>query len=463
MTLDKNVRNWLEKNRMWFRSKSGKEETHNVREYGCFLSVRPNKIIEFRKKLAKTLEEGKINFMQEIRSDYFKFMVDVDFKSEFALTNEQKENLMLLIQSAVIEMVGNQVEDNKVIVSSCDDEEIVKNEQRMIKTGFHLIWPNLVVGIDEALCLRSAIVQYLDQVEHNFTTLRDWEDVIDDAIYRNKSSLRMNGSHKKDKCPKCKKKKGIKDECVNCHTTGEIDAGRVYKPIYVINSDNTMDNDFLKRLLNSYIENLKYTSIRTTEEEANINMPNENLPDWFSYNNYTKHTSRRRKRRGYSFQNPIDKIKDENKTYISENDEKYIKLKNYLLSELYKLSPEYDDTLELDKLIKIINRRSISYIFTSRSHYCLNTKNTHGSNHIFFVINKATKDVYQKCTSPWKNAEGQSCEKFKSKSIKLNKEIFQLLFCEQKKILKKSPSMTRKSSKSKKQMELLKLYSFIDD
>lgn len=458
MPICKNLKKWLSTNKMWINSRSDKEKTHNVMEYGCFLSIREDLADEFKKKLAQTLTDGKINFLLEIRTDYFKFMVDVDFKSEFGLTSDEKQQLLILIQEAVTQFIGDQIKNNYVIISSCNDETIKVDDEQMIKIGFHLIWPKLDVSVVEARYLRSAIIQYLTNSDIKFLSLSDWEEIIDDSIYDEKHALRMNGSNKNIKCKTCKCKKSLRGQCMDCNTTGWIDAGRVYKPYLIINEDLSYNETLLQKLQNDYYKNLKFTSIRTNKHSSNINI--DNLPNWFSKNKYEAHINSRKtkKKKTIKIHKSKNPLQSNDQEEIPENNIKFIELKKYLESELFKLSPYFRD-IELDKLKKIKFRKNFIYVFTTKSHFCLNMNREHSSNHIYFVINQKSKEVYQKCPSPWKNKQDINCCDFKSKSLILPNDLYKLLFDINEENLKKPKTKQLQKKQNPRQL----LYLSLDD
>lgn len=430
MPIDNKLKKWLDNNKMWIKSGSDKEKTHNVMEYGCFLSIRPDLSDTFIGKLAKTLEDGKINFLLEIRTDYFKFMVDVDFKSEFKLSIEKKELLMKTIQGAINEFVGSQLDKNILIVSSCEDEKIIYNNQEMIKVGFHLIWPNLIVGIDEARYLRSVIIQKLDYININFLSFGNWENIIDNSIYDNKHALRMNGSSKNIRCPKCKGKSKAKNECFNCKQSGWFNAGRIYKPYLVLDKKCNKLENILANLNTSMYNNLTSTSIRTNDTKSNIIISKNIPPNWFSEDKYHIHTMRGSKKNKVKIQNdPFSKYDYKQQDEVSQNDIIYTKLITFLNSQLYKISKQFDN-IEFDKLkkIKIGAKNKFIYILSTKSHFCLNMNREHSSNHIYFTITDKNHSVCQKCFSPYKNTKGVLCTDFKSKPILLNTKIYNLLF-----------------------------------
>lgn len=447
MNLDKDFKKWLEENKMLIKSNSDKEKTHNVMEYGRFLSIKPQLEEDFLQKLSQTLEDSKVNYLLEIRTDYFKFMVDVDFKSEYELSIKNKYLLMQHIFQAVNIFVGNQA-DTLTIVSSCDDEKINYHDQELIKVGFHLIWPNLIVSVEEALYLRSAIIQYLENSDLKIFSLEDWTTVIDKSIYGKNHALRMNGSSKHVSCPKCKNKKSLKNDCEYCDTSGWINVGRVYKPYLIFNNDGTTNEKMLDKLNNSFYDNLKYTSIRTKQIKSNIKIPSK-FPEWFSKNKYETHIHSRQRKKKIFTSHPFVKTKLDNQLEISENDIRYNELTKFLNSELFKLDQNFND-IEFDKLKKITTGNKIKkhyYIFSTRCYYCMNMKREHSSNHIYFVIDEKTKTIYHKCPSPWKNSKGVLCQDYRSNVLSLPKNLHNLLFNENAKVVK-DKSEEKKERKS---------------
>ena len=424
MSFDKNFKNWLITNKMLINKNSDREKTHNTMEFGNFLSIKPAFYEQFMHKLVETLNKDKVNYLLEIRTDYFKYMVDVDFKNEYGLTEEEKINLLKLIHEAVGDCIKNQ-QRNLMIVSSCEDQKINVEGQDMIKIGFHLIWPNVIVGVEEALFLRSAIIQYLENSDITLTSLDDWETIIDISIYDEKHALRMNGSSKNVKCSICKGKKS-RNICEPCRRTGWVNVGRIYKPYLIYDENNTLNYDLLKELQNDMYKNLTMTGIRTDEIKANIK---KKFPEWFSRLKYDGHTKRKKRKKKQKFHtNPSTTIKNGEREEISEHDIRYKKLRKFLSSELFKLSSHFED-IEYDKLLKItrgVKQKNCSYIFATKCHYCLNTEKEHSSNHIYFVINK--NSFYQKCLSPWKNKLGEKCEEFQSRHLPINTELRDILF-----------------------------------
>lgn len=427
MPLDKDLKKWLTDNKMWIKKGDTKEQTHNLMEYGQFLSVRDDKYLEFLKRLAKTIDERKINFLIEIRRDYFKFMVDIDFKSEFGLSIEQKMELIKFTQFAVTSCVN--IDNNLLIVSSCKDENIIYDEQKMVKIGFHLIWPHLIVSVDEARFLRSAIIQYLND-NLKVLSFNNWEDIVDNSIYDKNHALRMNGSCKNVKCPKCKAKAKLRDKCIKCKRTGWVNEKRIYKPYLIFNNDQ-VDNDMLIKLKKNTFENLKMTSIRSNLNESNVNP--DIFPNWFSQNKYKTHLyqgtakpKRIKKTKITELFDPAKIINTSKKIEISETSDIYKGLTKYLKLQLFKLSPEFEDT-DFDKLIKeFYGKDKFRFYFSTRNQYCLNMGREHSSNHIYFQIDG--RNIVQKCHSPWKNLKGILCSGFRSDPIKLNDEIYKLLF-----------------------------------
>ena len=94
---------------------------------------------------------------------------------------------------------------------SFDISRTVKFISGKIKTGIHLVMPNLPVTQKECLDMRLAIIAELELLGNDMIGWNSWEDIFDECVYQD-NGLRMPGSHKIMKCDSCQrdpiKKKG---------------------------------------------------------------------------------------------------------------------------------------------------------------------------------------------------------------------------------------------------------------
>ena len=127
-------------------------------------------------------------------------------------------------------------------------EEKEQNQTDHIKTGIHMVMPYLHVTARQCLAMRMTIIASL------YNKYRDWpgfnsiEDQIDRSIYL-ANGLRVPGSVKFDKCPRCNNDKNEKSSCPKCIGKGRCSVGRQYFPHQYLNSDasfNEVELEYLK-------------------------------------------------------------------------------------------------------------------------------------------------------------------------------------------------------------------------
>ena len=210
-------------------------------------------------------------------------------------------------------------------------------------------------------------------------------------------------------------------------------------------NNEEINNDMLKILQEDTYENLKMTSIRTRLNESNIKIDESKYPIWFCKNKYQTHLYRGNKKERKLNEKVYNlNVKYSTQTEISQEAFIYKKLTSYITSQLYRISDQYND-IKFDRLKKIFigKKGKFLYILSTDSHYCLNIDREHSSNHIYFQIDGGkSRSISQKCLSPWKSENGDHCINFKSKPIKLNDKIYDILF-ELKEEIKEEPQNKR--------------------
>lgn len=85
------------------------------------------------------------------------------------------------------------------VVLAAPPRSVIKDGVEGTKIGVHIIWPALTVRKPDAQRLRNVVVVSL---RADFPA-RPWDDIVDVAVYRPMSSLRMLGSYKPCKCAAC--------------------------------------------------------------------------------------------------------------------------------------------------------------------------------------------------------------------------------------------------------------------
>ena len=84
----------------------------------------------------------------------------------------------------------------------------------LVQTGSHINWPDFIVNQSTALAIREILVRIMNE----YSCWRNWNDIIDGAVYGSLkrkakgSGLRMASAHKKGKHDECSGK-----GCVECN------------------------------------------------------------------------------------------------------------------------------------------------------------------------------------------------------------------------------------------------------
>jgi hypothetical protein len=158
-------------------TRKGTEPPTHVLMDGGQLHVPDTDLEAFYRAYLADIACGTRLFVVEQKTEIFKFFVDIDFKAERPLTDEDALDLCTRICASV--------KNGKCLVARAPHRKLKDGE---IKSGFHLHWPDLAVTRQEALSLRTRILMDLDGPE--------WARIIDSSVYGG-SGLRCLWSHKK--------------------------------------------------------------------------------------------------------------------------------------------------------------------------------------------------------------------------------------------------------------------------
>jgi hypothetical protein len=145
---------------------------------GGILQVPWEQLDEFYTEYIHAVRTGQKLYVVEQKTEVFKFFVDLDYKSDIALTNEEINTLAELMSSVV---------SGRCVIARAPPRHVGKQ----IKSGVHFHWPEVFVTKKEALALRTRILLELPDDP-------EWSQRIDASVYGG-SGLRMLWSHKKEK------------------------------------------------------------------------------------------------------------------------------------------------------------------------------------------------------------------------------------------------------------------------
>lgn len=145
---------------------------------GGILQVPWEQLDEFYTEYIHAVRTGTRLYVVEQKTEVFKFFVDLDYKSETALSDEEIKQLADVMSSVV---------SKPCVIARAPPRRV----GRFIKSGVHFHWPDVYVTKKEALALRTRILLELPEDP-------EWVQRIDASVYGG-SGLRMLWSHKKEK------------------------------------------------------------------------------------------------------------------------------------------------------------------------------------------------------------------------------------------------------------------------
>jgi hypothetical protein len=345
---------------------------------------------EFLRRLAQDLQNGEKHYLCENRTQVFRFVMDLDFFEEEAITINQVEIIVKEIQKTVFEYFGN---DKSVIICGSDNKIVIKESIEYTKSGFHLIWPKIWLTVETAKAIRNIIVQNLIETFNERHSINTWSDVVDLAIYE-ANGLRMVGCRKMVPCKICNKKKD--QDCDLCGGTCKVDENRVYSPRSVLNVSDlsyliTIKRDIYIQLLETSIYNyLDFPETKIIKELPVIE------------------------------KNEKGKKK---KVYDSKQDESMVKIENFIKKNF----KESFSKVRIKKLTKDPNEQK--YYAEPYENFCMNVNRCHTSSSVYFQITPS--GITQRCYCRKDSTEGRlhgPCNVYASKPVSLSNQLCTFLF-----------------------------------
>lgn len=387
------LESWITKNKFY----QGELLSH-LKLNGGKLYIPQNRQKQFQKLYAKDVENGFNHYLCEKKTETYKLFIDVDLLNNEALTDSEILKYSQCIQEVVL-YYYSQLKPH-VIICTTTPKPVESNGYNYIKTGIHLIWPDIIVSMENINWIRSAIIQYLKIKIGERPAHDNWEKVIDDSVYK-QNGLRMIYSSKMAFCKTCKSQ----ETCSLCNKTGKYHEGRPYKPYKILDENNNIiDSNY------SILEVVQKTSIVSC---GIISKFKKEHPQWFEIKSHEKKQFGGEDNKGY------DKFKSKEKIHDSD-------LVKSLEIFIRKAFPHYKSVNLMD-----VNKvdRGEYYVCRTNSSFCLNLEREHRSNTIYFYIDKI--NIYQKCFCSCDTLSGRKygkCSDFKSVGVRLNKALKKKLY-----------------------------------
>lgn len=459
-----NIKKWANK-KGW--QLSGRDATHLLLDKGK-LHVPMHNHDEFIGEIGRHLDNGIKNFITERRTPIFNMHADLDIyqPSDEEMTPERFEEWAREIQSVIMdffheanESYNHVVKDrlsgrsfhrlSMLVCTAPSKHDVEKNKKMWTKTGVHLVWPWIHVTTDQAEMIRAAWVQHFQKRFGFRGGHNPWEDVFDNCVYRG-NGLRMVGSDKMEPCPACKKKRSPSGFCPIGMCDGEnghYEENRIYRVTSAYDGEGVPCPKLLRVATSQGALEIGLTSIRTTA----VRTSPMKLPKWFTSIFYMddkeKHkriydptpTERKRKRDalGQMEDNIIGAMElgITKAPKLPKKDKRMVLLQKWLRDadqpHAFRVPDPYRKTQIVDMVRLGSSSRSCYYLARTDSSFCLNKRDEHNRNGIYFLIN--TGGLYQKCFCRCETTEGRAkgrCRDWHSYPIQLPMNVRKAFFPE---------------------------------
>jgi hypothetical protein len=396
------LKKWILSNKFYIKTTDTKEKKSSATHFlldGGIWGVPKERYPEFLNLLAIDLQNGEKHYICENRTSVFKFICDIDMYEESEVSTDQISRIIMPIQEVVTEYFG----EKKVIICGADSKTVTKTfsdgtggfgqkEINLVKTGFHLVWPDIWISVDTAKKMRILFIEKLTELFGERENYNSWDDVVDLAVYED-NGLRMVGSRKIAICKSCKNKKEFRENCVSCEGYGKKDENRIYSPKLVL---GPCEKTYFGSILN-YNVMLYETSIYNYND----------LPETLLIKECNKI------------------IEPKKKKNVSKNtagtDETILKVETFI-------KRNYKNTHSKIKIVKLVKNENC-YFAEPDDNFCINVNRNHTSSGVYFQI--TSTGICQKCYCKKETLEGRShgmCKHFGSPEIPLTKVLQTLLF-----------------------------------
>ena len=396
-----------------YRGKNDEGKFSHTLFSGGVWSIPDDKSDEFLERYAQDLNDGFYHYVNEYTTPFFNMYADIDIFTEGK--NEADEFIvdfvtrMQNILCRVYNMKGHKSFNTILSVNSKKYDD----SRRAWKTGLHMNWPELVVDKKMAMSICSCWIYCFEQEFGDkiyFNKNKSWQDLFDVAVYEN-GNLRMMGSRKAVSCSSCaperKKAKRVRQntyqvECSKCQSTGYLDKGRPYKPMLVVNSDGTTDDEKLERLQSDRLFLLKSTTLRSNAKEMYPRVARYR-PNWLPQNRMLR-SNKKVQARAKNKNGDLDE--DASEELVKWNGRELMaetvapdSIKFNMIEKVIRLVPNqsHANVESIRLMVPVKNLKKPFFMVQTDSRWCFNKNCEHNTATVFFVVSNS--GIRQMCNS----------------------------------------------------------------
>lgn len=362
--------------------------THTKMDGGKY-SIPPEAMPEFYRAYGMNLLNKKTLCYIEKNTPVFVLHFDIDFHSLF------DEARTMAFCTVLCDAVNEYFTTPKTAIVCAILDEAGERKG----PGLHILFPRAFVDTEAACAVWAGVVARCEEKLPWGTEV--WGTTIDVAVLREKGSLRMVGSDKSERCPKCLN--GHEKKCCEyCEGKGNILLGKVYWPWRML-----PENDKTKEELQNMRANQGHAAHRCT-----IQSTRDKCSDDFYLPEGAPTPFKRKTKRSSDFVRG-----DENARFPRKGNPERIMLATEQLDALTQAIRNYDanfSQLVIRDVARCTGRDRRCWIrvrgFNDR--FCLNKCALHSSNQIYFEL--STGGLCQRCFSTKADVRdgGYKCSEF---------------------------------------------------
>ena len=434
---------WLDTHRV----KTADESSHFSYLGGkYYIGEKDNNV--FLRKYAEQLQRarGGVNglFLIEKRTPCFKMLFDLDMIQPRAVPLSDVFALTALCCSVFKTYYPALATDDQLACYVYRAPNMAKkgwatgpDAPMVVKSGFHLIWPNLIVDQTRALHLREACIYAAKrELGERAPPANPYADVLDETVLM-KNGLRMVGSDKMIKCRVClgTGRYLSMGKCNRCGGAKTVAENRVYVPYFVVNKDGAADSALLHVVSREedVFERVRLSSLRVfaTGPTPGFVIPElAAIPASLSLlENGGVAVAAANKKRARSIATSEDRESTEGKAAssraLSAGNAQEIgddKLMFGYVQDMIRgcvvagRKPWEHVTLKKFYLLKTSNRY-MGKVVGVGANYCLNVSRQHSSSTVYFVVD--AQGLRQRCFCRKEGSSASACKTFASSCFPL--------------------------------------------
>jgi hypothetical protein len=277
-----------------------------------------------------------------------------------------------------------------------------------VKSGCHLIWPELFVDDAIALQLRLNVVAHLKQHWPARPDANPYEDVVDKSVLTS-NGLRMYGSDKGSVCPTCRRQREKCKACKTCQGRGAVIENRAYTLGALLTPSGKLDEPRFRTYSTNLLTCVRNSSTRTsqTHPSTGFAVPPDAVSD-----DSVKRARRKRPVSKGCLLDMASPVTDQLRAHICTMNTNWA---NLVLKEV----------VVNDKLY-------LCHVTGPGALFCTNAKRAHTSSTIYFTI--GTDGIRQRCFS-----HKGTCRQYQGPSRTMSRWLSEALFGRVPKSVTKSP------------------------